>query len=241
MQSRFLDKLSVEIQHLVEEIESFASADIAVHATPAPTQESVQSPKAITLIASERGATLLYRDLEDFRPQAVVHELLHLRRYWIDFVPQILPVDDADGERTKLANQIENVLEHIIIVPQEQQYGFDPYASYHETSLRTWQSYPWPHIDEPWARRKNCLLNWLTISFLVQDPATKRSAEQCIEREGLLSDALSFSQKIERVRYSKEQCIGAAIRFLQIPHQQATMVYLDIRNHDAIRKPIPLR
>lgn len=240
MESNFLARLGVEIQRLVEEIESFASTEIAVRPTPTPTSESLQSPKAITLVASEHGATLLCRDLNDFRPQAVLHELLHLRRYWIDFVPQILPVDDPDGDKIKLASQIENVLEHITIAPQEQRYGFEPYASYRETSRRTWESYPWPNIDEPWARRKNCLLNWLTTCFLVQDPGIRRSAERCLEQEGLSSDALSFSQKLERVLNSKEQCISATVRFLQIPRQQATMVYLDINNNRVIRKPVPV-
>ncbi len=239
MEKGFLEKLGADIQCLVEEIEKFASTEIQVRPTPAPTSESAQSPKTIVLIASEYGATLLCRDAGDFRPQAVLHELLHLRRYWIDFVPQILPVDDPDGEKIKLANQIENTLEHIVIVPKEQDYGFEPYASYRETSRRNWETYPWRHIQEPWARRKNCLLNWLTTYFLVRDPTIKQSAERCLEQEGLSSEAANFSQRIERVLSSKEHCISAAIRFLRIPRHEATMTYLDIKSQKVLRKPIP--
>ncbi|MDH3670485.1 MAG: hypothetical protein OES46_04905 [Gammaproteobacteria bacterium] len=240
MKSSFLDKLGADIKRLVEEIEDFSSTEIQVRPTPTPTNESAQSPKAIALIASEHGATLLCRDAGDFQPQAVLHELLHLRRYWIDSVPQILPVDDPDGEKIKLANQIENTLEHLIIVPQEREYGFEPYAYYREATRKNWQAYPWPAISEPWARRKNCLLSWLTTYFLVRDPTIKQSAKRRLEQEGLSSEAERFSQKIERVLSSKEQCISTAIRFLQIPHQQATMVYLDIKNQRTIRKPVSL-
>lgn len=240
MEKAFLERLGAAIQGLVQEIEDFASTEIEIRSTPAPTSESIQPPKAVMLIASEHGATLLCRDLNDFQPQAVLHELLHLRRYWIDFVPQIRPVDDPDGEKTKLSNQIENTLEHITIAPKEQAYGFEPYATYLETSKRNWETYPWRNIDEPWARRKNCLLNWLTTYFLVRDPVVKQCAKRCLEEEGLLSEAISFSQKIERVLSSKEQCIGAAVRFLQIPHQEATMVYLDIKKQKTVRKPVPL-
>ncbi len=240
MEKGFLEKLGVEIQRLVQEIENFAATEIRVSATPTPSSKSGQSPKTLALMSSETGATILYRDTEDFQPQTVLHELLHLRRYWIDFVPQILPVDDPDGEKIKLANQIENTLEHIIIAPKEQGYGFESYASYHETSRRTWEAYPWRSIDEPWARRKNCLLNWLTTYFLVRDPAIRQSAERCLEQEGLSSEAANFSQKIEHVLSSKEQCISTAIRFLQIPRQEVTMVYLDIKNQRTIRKPVPL-
>lgn len=240
MEKVFLEKLGADLQGLVKEIEDFGATEIQVRPTPAPASESTQSPKPVMLVASEQGATLLCRDVNNLRPQSVLHELLHLRRYWIDFVPQILPVDDLDGEKTKLANQIENTLEHIIIIPKEREYGFEPDASYRETSKRNWETYPWPNIDEPWARRKNCLLNWLTTYFLVQDQAIRQSAERCLKQEGLLGEAENFAHKIERVLDSKEQCIGAAIRFLQIPRQEAAMVYLDIRSQKTIRKPVPL-
>lgn len=240
MERVFLEKLSTEIQGLVREIEDFAVAEIQVRPTPTPTRESAQPPKAITLITSENGATLLFRDAGEFQPQPVLHELLHLRRYWIDFAPQIRPVDDPDGEKIKLASQIDNTLEHIVIAPKERDYGFESYASYDQTCRSQWETYPWPSIEEPWARRKNCLLSWLTTYFLVRDPAIKQAGERCLEQEGLSSEATNFSQKIERVLGSKEQCIGAAVRFLQIPHQEAIMVYLDIKNKTTIRKPVPL-
>lgn len=239
MESSFLEKLGVDIQRLVQEIEKFAATEIQVRSTPMPTSASAQSPKAIALIASEHGATLLYRDADDFQPQAVLHELLHLRRYWIDFVPQIVPIDDPDGDKIKLANQIENTLEHLIIVPQEREYGFEPYAFYSETTRKNWQAYPWPAISEPWARRKHCLLTWLTTRLLVGDPAIERLARKCADEEGLLAEAEKFSEKIGRVLGSKEQCISTTIRFLQIPRHEAAMAYLDIKNKSLVNKPIP--
>lgn len=239
MERVFLEKLGAEIQGLVREIEDFAATEIQVRPTPIPTSKYARSPKAITLMASEHGATLLCRDAGDFQPQAVLHELLHLRRYWIDFVPQILPIDDPGGEKIKLANQIENTLEHLVIVPQEHKYGFESYAFYTETTSEHWQAYPWPGISEPWARRKNCLLTWLTTHLLVRDPAIERLAWRCADAEGLLTEAEKFSEKIGRVLNSKEHCISTTIRFLQIPRHEATMAYLDIRNKNLLSKPIP--
>jgi hypothetical protein len=240
MEKGFLEKLGIEIQRLVQEIENFAVAEIRVSSTPTPSSKSGQPPKTLALISSEMGATILYRDTEDFRPQAVLHELLHLRRYWIDFVPQILPIDDPDGDKIRLANQIENTLEHLIIAPQEAAYGFDSYSPYVETTKKAWEDYPWPVINEPWARRKNCLLTWLTTSVLVDEPSIRDLAEQCLEKEGLLTEAQNFSEKIGRVLSSKEHCISTTIRFLQIPSHEATMVYLDIKNRKTLQKPIPV-
>lgn len=239
MDQRFLQKLDSETQLLVKEIEDFASTEIQVRPTPAPPKRSAANPKAVALLASEKGATLLYRDEKDFRPQPVLHELLHLHRYWVDFVPQFLPVDDPDGDKTKIASQIENTLEHLIIVPKEQDYGFDPYAYYNETTKKNWENYPWPEISELWARRKNCFLNWLSTNFLVTESDVKVLAEWCLRKEALLDEAKSFSDKIGRIRNSKERCISTAIRFLRIPRDEATMAYLDIRNRNFLKKPIP--
>ena len=60
-----------------------------------------------------------------------------------------------------------------------------------------------------------------------------------MEKEGLLTEAQNFAEKIERVLSSKEHCISTTIRFLQIPHHEATMVYLDIKNRKILQKPIP--
>ena len=43
--------------------------------------------------------------------------------------------------------------------------------------------YPWPHITDAWARRKNCLLGWLTASKLVTDPTVKEFVETCLRKE----------------------------------------------------------
>lgn len=239
MEKRFLEKLNSETQLLVRKIEDFASTEIEVRPTASPSNQSAANPKAVALLVSEKGATLLYRDEQEFRPQTVLHELLHLRRYWIDFVPQIVPLEDPYGDKTKIANQIENTLEHLVIVPKEAEYGFEPYSEYNETARKHWESYPWPDVSESWARRKNCLLSWLTASFLVTDTGVKTLAERSLKKETLLDEARNLSDKIERVMNSKEQCISTVIRFLRIPRHEATMAYLDIKKKSFVRKPIP--
>jgi hypothetical protein len=236
VQQAFLQRLSAEAQRLVREIEEFASSEIELRAAPVP---SAQAVRAVALIASESGAALFYRSEEDFQTPAVLHELLHLRRYWMDCVPQLLPVADPQGERTKIANQIENTLEHLIITPQEARYGFDPYTSLNETARRSWQAYPWSDITENWARRKMCLLSWLTTRLLVSDDSVKALARECLQKEGLSEEAEIFAAKIERWKGSKERCISTAVRFLRIPRAEAEMIYLDVRNKRLVRKPVP--
>ena len=239
MQQAFLHRLNAETQCLVRELEAFAASEIELRAAPAPSNQTTAAVRAVALIASETGATLLYRGEEEFQTPAVLHELLHLRRYWIDFVPQLVPVADPQGDKTKIANQIENTLEHLIITPQEARYGFDPYVSLNETARQNWQAYPWSDITESWARRKMGLLNWLTTRLLVGDEDVKALARECLQQEGLFDEAENFAGKIERSKSSKERCISTAIRFLRIPRAEVEMIYLDVKNRRLVRKPVP--
>jgi hypothetical protein len=239
MQQAFLQRLNSDTQDLVREIEVFAASEIELRAAPAPSGQTASAARAVALIASENGATLLYRGEEEFQTPAVLHELLHLRRYWIDYVPQLVPTVDPQGDKIKIASQIENALEHLIITPQEARYGFDPYASLNEAARQNWQAYPWHDITESWARRKMCLLSWLTTRLLVSDDGVKALARERLLREGLLEEAENFAAKIKRSRSSKERCISTAVRFLRIPRAEAEMIYLDVKNKQLVRKPVP--
>jgi hypothetical protein len=239
VEQAFLQRLSADTQRLVREIEEFACSEIELRAAPAPSSQAAGAARAVALFASESGATLLYRGEEEFQTPPVLHELLHLRRYWIDYVPQLVPTADPQGDKTKIANQIENAIEHLIITPQEARYGFDPYASLNETARHNWQAYPWNDITESWARRKMCLLSWLTTRLLVGDQGVRALARECLQKEGLLEEAENFAAKIERSRSSKERCISTTIRFLRIPRAETEMIYLDVKKKQLVRKPVP--
>ncbi len=241
MQQDFRQRLTAAIRRLVEEIETFAGTEIEVRPTPAPTQATERQPKAVVLIASEQGATLLYRPEQEFPPQAVLHELLHLQRYWMERIPQLVAAVDPDGEKTRIAHEIENALEHLIIIPREAGYGFNPYPAWNERARGNWGAYPWPEVTAPWARRKHGLLSYLTTSFLVTDAQLKRLADEALTEERLLVEAQKFSQKIARVLTSKERCLSTAVKFLRIPRHDAAMAYLDIRQKQLSQRPISAR
>lgn len=239
METRFLERLSPDTQKLVHDIEAFAAVEIEVRSAPTPSLKTATDPKAVALLATETGATLLYREEDKFQSRAALHELLHLRRYWLGFIPQLAAVDDPQGDKTRIASEIENILEHLVIYPQEARYGIDPYVGINERERERWQAYPWVNINEPWARRKTALLSWLTADTLVTDEAVKALARRYLENEGLLEEAENFADKIQRLKNSKERCLATVIRFLRIPRHEAEMVYLDINNKKLVRKPVP--
>ncbi len=70
----------------------------------------------------------LYRDHErayisipdagNINPNAIVHEVLHLHRYWVEAIPQMDAVNDVCQD-VELMTSIDNTLEHLMMVPQE--------------------------------------------------------------------------------------------------------------------------
>lgn len=169
---------------------------------------------------SPKEATILLRSKDVFPPHDVLHELLHIERLWVEGIPQLMPRHDPKGARGRIATDIENALEHLVIVPREAHYGFDPYPYWNETARRNWGSYPWPAMTDPWMRRKACLLGWLTVSRLVNEEEVRSHVEECLCQEGgpdLLAEAKRFSARIGEKLASKPHAQSAVLRFLEIP------------------------
>lgn len=182
---------------LVDRIESFAKREISVEVDNRPRSPTSPNPDSLAARVTPTSATILLRSKDVFPPHDVLHELLHIERMWVEGIPQLVPKHDPKGIRS-----------------------FDPYPYWNETSRRNWSWYPWPALTDPWARRKACLLGWLTVSWLVNDEAVRSHVEECLRKEGgpvLLDEAKQFSARISEKLVSKPQAQSAVLRFLEIP------------------------
>lgn len=237
MDTFFKTRLPPNIIALVDRIENFARHEIAVEVDERPVSPTSPNPDRLAARVTERDATILLRSRDVFPPHDVLHELLHIERLWVERIPQVLPHPEAN--RVTDTGAIENALEHLVIVPREADYGFDPYPYWNETSRRNWQTYPWPATTNALARRWNCLLGWLTVSQLVNDDRVKEHVERSLTEEGLLDEAKKFSARIVEKLASKPQAISAALRFLKIPPADVLIVRFDIQHERYEEVPIP--
>lgn len=170
-------------------------------------------------------------------PRAQYMSCFTSRQHWVQQVPQILP-HQPTPERIAVTSAIENSLEHLVIVPREEQYGLSPAGYWERTAAANWGRYPCPDMTDPWVRRKNCLLGWLGVTRL-NDGEARALAERCVRAEGLLSDAENFAGKIERqVQQDKPAAISTAVRFLRIPPDDAELVWFDPRTRRPRTAPI---
>jgi len=236
MDAKFKSLLPENVRSLVDEIETFSETEISVTQDTTPPSPTLVGGHSISTTVNETEAVIFYHEEAHLIPYALLHELLHIHRYWVEMVPQLLPC--RNGNRVKITSQIENVLEHLIIVPKVAEYGFEPYSHWNDLALKVWQRYPWPEIPEGWPRRKNCLLHWLEVTSIVNDARAIQLAEEALREESLLEEAKKFEKKIKSVLFAKPLAISAAVRFLKIPREEVVQVYYDVRNREMLSREV---
>jgi len=152
-------------------------------------------------------------------------------------VPQLLPNDDSAISNCEVTSRIENNLEHLVIVPKEMKYGFDPYKYWNNTMKVSWQKFD-PSSMNSFAVRMNCLLGWLTVANLVTDSTVVSLAQAKVESLGLLSEAIKFNSRIIKHRASKAKQIACVVEYLGIPLNEVVLVYIDVKTHSRIEVPV---
>lgn len=215
MEKLVLKKLPKPVVGLVEEIESAMGKEITYLPNPYPICLTDPNPNALACSVSEHGADIFHR-VEEIDPHGLTHELLHIRRYLVENIPQILPVKDPTGQHIQITSQIENSLEHLIIVPMEEQFGFEPYEYWHRTSLHNWTNFD-RKIMNKFAIKKNCILGWLTTSNLVKSEEVRELAYRKIKKSGLLNEARKINKEIVQSNADKCKQLRILVRCLQIP------------------------
>jgi hypothetical protein len=226
--------LSAATLSLLEEIEAFARLQINFAQYTFPLRATSFNPKAPATEVSPDGATIYLHDFDTIDQHGVTHELLHIQRYWIDRVPQIQPARNAKANLPGVQN-IENTLEHLVIVPREMSYGFDSAGYWNAVSKHRWEQYPWPNLS---ARRNDILLERLVLE-LVSDQDVRQLAADCIRREGLTGEADRFAVRIKQLLGAKARAAACVVRFMKISKGLLHLTHIDVRNRSFRNEPIP--
>lgn len=231
-----VEKLPAEAVALIERIEAFAGIPVGFRDTALLRQAGGQCTEIEALFCDQEHAYVSIPDPDNIDPNAIVHELLHLHRYWVESVPQMGAVHDL-GQNVEFMANIDNALEHLIIVPQERQYGYDPSPYWAKTVRDAFAAHPWPTQRPEWIRYA-CILGWATAA-LTDDRETREMVRAKIERSGLLEEAETSLKRIRAQSASKPRMVRAALKALRIPLRSVELVTFDVRNHMAHRRPVP--
>ena len=116
MSPQFLAMLPGDLQATVQEAEQIAGCEIAVVPDAAANEFDSLTFGVDGGVCS---ATIAYRG-ESISRCALLHEVLHLKRYWLDAVPMLRPTSRHRYECE--AQMINDLIEHLIIIPEEKQF-----------------------------------------------------------------------------------------------------------------------
>jgi hypothetical protein len=159
----YLRILPEPAQRLVAELKHLSGAEIDV----GPTEETIrrQAPDRARLpliLVDERTARIRFPG--EVQRRALVHELLHVRRAWIDAAPRLRSTQPGDPMASRIANADQD-LEHMLIVPTE--------IEWTPESREHWNQDYFDLADvsanhDPAAIRDNLLRFWCLIRVVLQ-------------------------------------------------------------------------
>jgi hypothetical protein len=226
--------LPSSILALMDEIESFARLHLGFDHYNFPVRANKFNPRAPATEVSPDGATVYLHDFDVLDLHGITHELLHIHRYWIEGVPQIQPARNV-AANLQASTNIENGLEHLVIVPREATYGFDADRYWSDVARHKWAQYPWPWIAD---RRNDILLERLALE-LVKDLEVHQMARGHLRTEGMEEEADRFAQRIRQFLGNKPRAAACVVRFMRIPPGLLHLTHIDVRNRSFRNEPIP--
>jgi hypothetical protein len=228
MQPVFLNRLNSDIRSLVEHIELQTRLEVYVELNPMLNSGGPFGAGKLT-IDIESDSVKLNAPTNDYFPDgAVRHELLHVQRFHLEHVPRVSLSEDASYNKileSALA-QVDNSLEHLIIVPNE--IALHPERQKHWEAImhRLWaQEIPSrKHIDEVqiWA-----FLNWTFLKKVLPDSPSVGLATQWLQRKEMLQRANMFCDQTLAVLDDKAATLQTFFStFTQLPQEAVALEYL---------------
>jgi hypothetical protein len=93
MEAEYFDRLTRDLQCLATDIEAYAGIPITVTVDPERVRRRADGPARLACVVDEIHATILTPAEEYFPSNSVLHELLHINRFWVEQVPQLALCD----------------------------------------------------------------------------------------------------------------------------------------------------
>lgn len=211
-------QLPTEALGLWDEIESFAGVALAVQARPGET--AACNP-------NEMQATIYLPDPNNVSVPDVVHELLHIQRYWVEKTPQIAAARGEDDNNWQIGCWLDNVLEHVVIVPKMPAFGGanDPQR---EADTKHFAD---AVFTSEFAKKQNCIAGALALENGHYTKEQGARVKRKLKAEQMLA-VRQLARQIIRVARVDKLAAGRMLRdFLDIPVEGLRYQVFDIRAH----------
>lgn len=218
MNKKYLDQLASDTRQLVLQIETHIEKEIIVREVPNRTNLGCEIENATNLTPEN-----------NFPDPSVLHELLHIRRFAVDDMPQVAVCDSfdfADPNFETRVTKLDNNLEHLFIVPEE-------------LSLRPNRRTYWEHrISSATKNQVNsgldvnvhgcdAIVNWVFVNHISAGGRAVEEAEEVVHELNCEETAKKLLSTLQQPNCSKEVFSRACLAELDLHRNFLCFRYLD--------------
>lgn len=158
------------------------------------------------------------------RRASVFHELLHLKRYFVDGVPKLVYCDDEhefegdDDARTPgLFARLDNQIEHLFIVPRE--------LARYESERRYWEARMGALLGDPMLPDDGAVVAWEFIHRVLKGGVLADAAQAQVQQRGLGDARDRFHGAVGESKEAATLCLFETFSPAKLP--RACLDYFD--------------
>jgi len=227
MEDLYFSRLPLALQNIVLEIEAAASFDVTVKICPWRDKTDSQESQPLRCVVDETEARILIPSLDQFRPSSVLHELLHLRRFLIQCVPQINVCERFwTLEAEAFFAELDNSLEHFLIIPEEIRWYPERLAQWITKMNRNLDKVETGSGDAD-DREFDAVYSLALIEHAIPDNNLKSRSRALLSRLSLMDRAISFRNAIIPTLSDKEAATAVFVEHFSLDREMICLKYLD--------------
>ena len=240
MQQIYMDRLCPSVRRFVKEVETKSGVTIEVVTMP---EQNIAGPegKGGLRVEIEASHAKIFAPTNDYFPDgAVRHEALHVHRLHIEGVPRLALAEDVDWDPLfqKYLCQVDNCLEHLVIVPIELSLHPERRVHWEKDMSRIWRidiTNESSHLN----RRIGACLNWAFLKLVLVDSPTLDYAENLMLSNAIMDEAESFCSHLELRHGDKLSIINMFFEwFIELDRKRVAIEYLNVYDGSRL-SPIP--
>jgi hypothetical protein len=227
MQREIYLNLPVPIRALVDEVEAKVGFAIEVLPRSARNREWIAGVDegTVGVITGFDKAVIEYPgNLASVTHEDFAHELLHMRRAYVDKVPHLYPKQKSDGAA---AAGIDNWLEHIVIYKQQLELCPNFAITLNSDLTEFWTRFPSSLSGRN--LRFNLISRYL-ITHRYAQSSTRKHMKEAIQRLGPAYSVRRAARSAEETIRDKRAFVTQVLRFCSIPTNLFWLRWHDVTN-----------
>jgi hypothetical protein len=233
MNPQFLAMLPPELRATVREVERLAECEIAV--IPDASANDFDSLK----FGVDNGvciAEIAYRG-GSIAPCALLHEVLHVKRYCLDSVPVLRPASRWSSAPSNDAPMLDELIEHLIIIPEERRFR-EAESSVHWSEVMGSKLAEVPRLDSPSSLQRSLMLQHAMMDIALPELDHTRLYAR-LRDERLFERSTAFVENLRTVLNDKLRALKVVCQAFRYDLTAFRVGRYDLQTNPKQFVPIP--